>query len=113
MTPKEIPGTLPGPLYVVFDGPPSHEAPRFVELEDAGGAGHGSDVGVGWDESEEFYRLGPFYSEMQLEGAMGLVRRPLMEALKGLVDATANVIDVGPAYDQAVRVLKAAEEATG
>ena len=22
MTPKEIPGTLPGPLYVVFDGPP-------------------------------------------------------------------------------------------
>ena len=37
---------------------------------------------------------------------------PLMEALSALVDATANVIDVGPAYDQAVRVLKAAEEAT-
>ena len=37
---------------------------------------------------------------------------PLMEALKGLVAATANVIDVGPAYDQAVRALKAAEEAT-
>ena len=37
----------------------------------------------------------------------------LVEALKGLIDATANVIDVGPAYDQAVRVLKSAEEATG
>ena len=37
----------------------------------------------------------------------------VMEALSGLIDATANVIDVGSAYDQAVRVLKAAEEATG
>ena len=37
----------------------------------------------------------------------------LKEALSGLIDATANVIDVGPAYDQAVRVLKAAQAATG
>ena len=36
---------------------------------------------------------------------------PLIKALSGLVAATANVIDVGPAYDQAVRDLKAAEEA--
>ena len=37
----------------------------------------------------------------------------LVGALRALVAATANVIDVGPAYDQAVRALLAAEEATG
>lgn len=37
-------------IDVVFDGPPSHESGRFVEVEDA----HGRSVGVGeWRERED------------------------------------------------------------
>jgi hypothetical protein len=37
-------------FYIVFDGPPSHESGRFVEVEDADG--NGLRVGK-WDANEE------------------------------------------------------------
>jgi hypothetical protein len=50
----------PEPLYVVFDGPPSHDAGRFVEVETIDGKG----VSVGkWEEQVDgLWRLGPFYA---------------------------------------------------
>lgn len=49
----------PEPVFVVFDGPPSHESGRFVEVETADGKG----VGVGeWKKREDgLWTLGPFY----------------------------------------------------
>ena len=51
-------------LYVIFDGPPGHDAPRFIEVEDAQGQSHGVDVGVAWNSPEvsghNYWRLGPF-----------------------------------------------------
>lgn len=51
---------IPNPtyLYVIFDGPPSHESGRFVEVEDENGQG----VSAGnWEErGDGFWTLGPF-----------------------------------------------------
>lgn len=44
-------------VYVVFDGPPSHESGRFVELETFDRRGVG---GVQWTERDDgFWTLGP------------------------------------------------------
>lgn len=41
-------------IDIVFDGPPSHESGRFVEVEDPSGAS----ISVGeWIEDGEFWRL--------------------------------------------------------
>lgn len=48
-------------LYVVFDGPPSHESGRFIELEDVEGHGVG-DVAEWVDRSDGYWTLGPFYT---------------------------------------------------
>lgn len=41
-----------GCIAVVFDGPPDHDAPHFVEVEDASGAS----IRVGeWEESSDGY----------------------------------------------------------
>ena len=46
-------------LYVIFDGPPSHESGRFVEVEDTNGAS--ASVGE-WHELEDgLWSLGPVY----------------------------------------------------
>ena len=42
-SPEGHPAPAPGDVYVVFDGPPSHESGRFVECEDA--EGHGINAG--------------------------------------------------------------------
>lgn len=44
-------------VFVVFDGPPSHEAGRFVEVETADGKGRG---GIAWTERDGYWLLGPF-----------------------------------------------------
>ena len=62
-------------IYVVFDGPPGHEAPHFIEVEDE----HGNSIGgvdhpIQWapprsgtfitdSERAGHWRLGPFYLE--------------------------------------------------
>lgn len=52
---------LDEPLYVIFDGPPSHESGRFVELEDASGR---SVARAEWthEEGTAWWKLGPFYA---------------------------------------------------
>ena len=53
---------MPEALYVVFDGPPSHKAGRFVEVENA----QGKSVSVGeWKPNRNivYWQLGPFYTD--------------------------------------------------
>ena len=47
-------------VYVIFDGPPSHESGRFVEVETE----DGKSISVGkWENySGEYWRLGPLYT---------------------------------------------------
>ncbi len=55
-------------IYIVFDGPPSHDSGRFVEVEDADGTGLGvRQTGAEWtynlgdkDDRADFWYLGPF-----------------------------------------------------
>lgn len=47
-------------LYIIFDGPPSHESGRFVEVEDETGRSVGLS-GREWIEEENgLWALGPF-----------------------------------------------------
>jgi len=44
-------------IYIVFDGPPSHESGRFVEVENETGASiHAGE----WRNEGDFWALGPF-----------------------------------------------------
>jgi hypothetical protein len=58
-------------LFVVFDGPPSHDSGRFVELEDAKGRGVG---GVAeWKQREDgYWTLGPFRAGADSDAAIVL-----------------------------------------
>lgn len=47
---------LPPGLYVRFDGPPDHDAPRFIEVEDE----HGVGVRIEWRQDGNDWLLGPF-----------------------------------------------------
>jgi hypothetical protein len=49
----------PAQFYIVFDGPPNHEAGRFVEVEDE--QGRGLKAGT-WTERRHggYWQLGPF-----------------------------------------------------
>lgn len=51
------------PLYVIFDGPPSHESGRFVEVETADGKS--VNAGTWENHSGKYWRLGPLYRESQ------------------------------------------------
>lgn len=48
-------------VYIIFDGPPSHESGRFVEVETA----DGSSVRAGeWQQRDDgLWSLGPFTTE--------------------------------------------------
>lgn len=65
----------PEPLYVVFDGPPSHESGRFVELEN--GARQGQSAGEWRQRDDGLWTLGPFYvaSPPEKEGSEQSGRR--------------------------------------
>lgn len=47
-------------MYVIFDGPPSHEAPHFVEVEDS--KGRSVSGPAKWEPYGKYFRLGPFYT---------------------------------------------------
>ena len=50
-------------VYIIFDGPPGPESPRFVEVEDEQGR---SLKAAEWSEykaQEGYWRLGPFQIE--------------------------------------------------
>lgn len=56
--PCEYAGTPPAieknEIHILFDGPPSHESGRFVEVEDANGKG--IDVGR-WEQRGKYWHL--------------------------------------------------------
>ena len=49
-------------IYIIFDGPPSHDSGRFVEVEDADGHGLGPEqTGADWKQRDDgLWQLGPF-----------------------------------------------------
>ena len=49
-------------IYIIFDGPPSHESGRFVEVEDGDGKGLGPEqTGADWTKrGDGLWQLGPF-----------------------------------------------------
>lgn len=50
------------PVFIVFDGPPSHDSGRFVEVETVGG----KSISAGeWNKVSGFWNLGPFYTRPQ------------------------------------------------
>lgn len=83
-------------IYVIFDGPPGHDAPRFIEVEDERGQGIGESE-VNWREDHDghtvrmsrsrpgetapmYWRLGPFYlddGEADLQAAEAKIERLL------------------------------------
>lgn len=70
------------PICVVFDGPPSHESGRFVEVEDA--KGQSQKVGEWKERNDGFWTLGPFVQADQLDAAW--------EAHDGLEDKCATLL---------------------
>ena len=57
------------PVYVIFDGPPSHESGRFVEVETK----DGKSVSAGkWENyGGKYWRLGPLYAKPTDSGSGG------------------------------------------
>ena len=51
-------------IYIIFDGLPGPESPRFVEVEN----GEGRSIRIEWSKYGEFYRLGPFQLENEVSG---------------------------------------------
>ena len=53
-------------VYIVFDGPPGPEGPRFIEVEN----NQGQSVKVEWKadrfEAKGYWRLGPFYTDEEV-----------------------------------------------
>lgn len=73
-------------LYVIFDGPPSHESGRFVEVEDSAGQGVGL-TGRKWEQrSGGLWSLGPFASESDLLNT----HRDALAPIQAIVDAQAE-----------------------
>ena len=56
-------------VYIVFDGPPSHEAGRFIEVETEDGRSvkAGEWVQNTFDRTHGYWRLGPFETEVKNE----------------------------------------------
>ena len=63
------------PVFIIFDGPPSHESGRFVETEDSEGHGLGaSDHGADWAQQGEFWALGPFANQNDQDDLLEALR---------------------------------------
>ncbi|MGP0047851.1 MAG: hypothetical protein ACLPZR_03240 [Solirubrobacteraceae bacterium] len=78
-------------IYIVFDGPPSHESGRFIETENEKGEGVGPE-GVNWNQREDgYWVLGPFLPVSEREqirktwGAAILAEVALRESANGAI----------------------------
>ncbi len=74
------------PVFIVFDGPPDHISPRFVEVETS----VGFSVKAGeWNPYGDYWKLGPFFTTPQpdrtaeLEAALREARDTLQHYLHG------------------------------
>lgn len=66
-------------IYIIFDGPPSHDSGRFVEVEDGEGNGLGwRETGAAWSrDGDDLWKLGPF-----LPSNASLVEPSILAALE-------------------------------
>ncbi len=104
-------------IYIIFDGPPSHESGRFVEVEDGEGHGLGLEqTGADWKQRKKFWTLGPFananeswdngYEDGKRDGAVSLLTA-LKAARVDLRDYDAAPIQ--QVRDNITRAIKKAE----
>lgn len=69
------------PVFIVFDGPPSHDSGRFVEVETS----DGKSVSAGeWKQDGGYWNLGPFYTADQLREAQVKVLREAANECEGM-----------------------------
>jgi hypothetical protein len=75
-------------IDVVFDGPPNHEAGRFVEVEDA----HGTSINAGeWVEREDGFWALRIKLDTQMNPLLGLATtKHLLEELATRMEITQN-----------------------
>lgn len=93
------------PVFIVFDGPPSHDSGRFVEVETS----DGKSVSAGeWKQDGGYWNLGPFYTADQLREAQVKV---LLEAAE-MIRCKRNVGDVFRAEAELIRVADELEKQT-
>ena len=99
-------------LYVVFDGPPSHESGRFVELETDRGASTGSaSSGADWAQEGDLWSLGPFASSREYDALKEAHGR--MHRAKKLTAATCLMCPVILDHEVAARTTIAASQQRG
>lgn len=83
------------PVRIVFDGPPSHEAPRFVEVEDADGAGQR--VGEWKPYKEGFWTLGFFVEAEYHKAALALAEHYIpTDELEAYITARRAATEAAP-----------------
>lgn len=82
-------------FFVVFDGPPSHESGRFVEVE----LTCGKSIAAGeWQKRDDgYWTLGPFYDRPQPAAAAA---PELLAALQQIVDYQEPEIPLGDFYER-------------
>lgn len=70
------------PVYIVFDGPPSHISPKFVDVENAAGM---SVCAGEWAQIGRYWNFGPLYCAPQpaIPEGMCLVPIGLLKDLDG------------------------------
>ena len=77
-------------VFIVFDGPPDQEGPRFVEVETAGGIS----VRAGeWNQYGDYWKLGPLYLHPTPSASEGMVLVPI-EPTEAMLAAITSKHDV-------------------
>jgi hypothetical protein len=83
--PIDIEGLIAQKFYVLFDGPPSHESGRFVEVENESRASISLNAGSWHKRDDNYWTLGPFvtWSDYELlRNALAQLRDQRDEAIK-------------------------------
>lgn len=110
-------------VYVVFDGPPSNESGRFVEVETKEQEGVG---GIPWEKfasairgpqgapGNTYWRLGPFFIPEEGDGGLA-AKNPAAAEIQKLADFIIAEIPGEPSHNQstvetAIRLLRASRE---
>lgn len=86
-------------IYIVFDGPPSHDSGRFVEVEDDKGQGLGGpETGASWSaHSDGIWKLGPFAPAKLVETLEAVQRwledAPISDGIHAIRQRLARALD--------------------
>jgi hypothetical protein len=99
------------PLYVIFDGPPSHESGRFVEVENLLGESVG--LGGAWSQRPDgLWQLGPFFcapvTAEPLIAALQAIHTEALDNIDGATESTGSDTRWTRIAEQAETALRAA-----